>query len=157
MIVETGRVVAVETDVLWVETIQQSSCGTCAAKNGCGQGLMNRVFDGRRNQLKVPLGQFSAADFAVDDQVELGVQESALVSSAMVVYLLPLLSLIAGMALTSHWFASDGMAALGAGLGFTGGLGILRLYNLWLERRAASQTCLLGHALAPGVQQLEFS
>ncbi|MBD2858576.1 SoxR reducing system RseC family protein [Spongiibacter sp. KMU-158] len=156
MIVETGRVVAIEQQALWIETIQKSTCGSCTAKNGCGQGLMNRVMDGRRNQLKVPLGEFSAADFAIDDRVEMGVEESTLLSGALMVYLLPLFSMIAGMGLISQWDSRDGIAALGAALGFVFGLLVLRVYNRWLERRGRAQTVLLGRCRAAGVQTLDF-
>ena len=45
MLIETGRVVAVEAneEALWVETIRQSTCGSCAANKGCGHGLLNRA------------------------------------------------------------------------------------------------------------------
>ena len=52
MLVETGRVVAVEEDSLWVETIRQSTCGSCAAQKGCGHGLLNRYADGKRGYIQ---------------------------------------------------------------------------------------------------------
>ena len=35
---ETGRVVAVEPDAVWIEADRSAACGKCAARAGCGQG-----------------------------------------------------------------------------------------------------------------------
>jgi len=40
MLRESGRVVAIESDAVWVETIRSSLCGSCAAKAGCGQDYL---------------------------------------------------------------------------------------------------------------------
>lgn len=37
---ETGRVVAVDGDGLWLETLKKSTCGQCSARAGCGQQLL---------------------------------------------------------------------------------------------------------------------
>ena len=42
MILETGRIVAIEPEGVWVETIQKSACGSCKAEKGCGQSLINK-------------------------------------------------------------------------------------------------------------------
>lgn len=128
MITETGRVVGIDNDALWVETIQRSTCNSCSAQKGCGQGLMNKAFDGRRNQMRVLLQNQSADDFRLDDQVDIGIPERALVGGAMLVYLLPLLTMLVGMAASQSVFLGDIAAALGALLGFVGGLGLLRAH-----------------------------
>jgi sigma-E factor negative regulatory protein RseC len=128
MIAESGRVVGIDADALWVETIQRSTCGSCSAQKGCGQGLMNKVFDGRRNQLRVMLQNQSPSDFQLDDQVDIAIPERALVGGAMMVYLLPLVTMLVVMAITNEFFATDIAAAAGAFLGFVGGLAILRVH-----------------------------
>ena len=75
MLTETGRVVAVDADGVWVETIRQSTCGSCAAQKGCGHGLMNRISDGHRSLIRALPGRLSAGDCQVDDQVRISMPE----------------------------------------------------------------------------------
>ena len=133
VICERGRVVAADDNALWVETIQQSSCSSCAAKKGCGQGLMNSLHDGRRNQIRVALDGQSAGDYPIGSDVDIAIPESALLGGAFVVYLLPLLSMLGIMALVAQRYDSDGLAALGAVLGFLLGLMAVRLHA-WTSR-----------------------
>lgn len=143
MITESGRVVGIEDKALWVETIRRSTCGSCAAQKGCGQGLMNKFTDGRRNQLRVLLGSQSADAFHLDDEVEISIPERALIAGAMTVYLLPLFSMIAGMALASQYAPSDAIAALGALLGFVGGMVLVRLHAMYIHNKPAFQASVV--------------
>ena len=67
MLTETGRVVALEQDSLWVETIRQSTCGSCAVQKGCGHGLINQISDGSRSFIRVLPGSILPADCVIDD------------------------------------------------------------------------------------------
>jgi sigma-E factor negative regulatory protein RseC len=53
MILETGVVVAVESDGLWVETIQKSACEVCVAEKGCGQKFLSKLA-GKTVSIRVP-------------------------------------------------------------------------------------------------------
>ena len=156
MICERGRVVAVEDDALWVETIQQSSCSSCSAKKGCGQGLMNSLHDGRRNQVRVFLDGQSAGDYPVGSDVDIAIPESALLGGAFIVYLLPLLTMFVGMAMVSQWYQSDGLAALGAVLGFLLGLMGVRLHAWGSRNNPRFQPKVLGQHRAPPGDVLNF-
>lgn len=139
MISETGRVVGIDDDALWVETVSRSTCGGCVAQNACGQGVLNRYFSGRRNQLRVALGERSADEFSLNDEVDISIPEVALVGGAMVVYLLPLLTMLAAALLADHWWNGDVAAALGALLGFVMGMALVRAHGVWAGRRATFQ------------------
>ena len=130
---ERGRVVAIEEDALWVETIRQSTCGSCSARAGCGQGLLNRLGDGRRNHLRVLLGDCSPQDYRLDDPVEFSVSDNVLLKAAAVVYLMPLASMLVGMGLAHELSGSQGAAAIGALGGFALGFGLVRLHA-WYTR-----------------------
>lgn len=125
---ESGRVVAIEDDALWVETIRRSTCGTCAAQKGCGQGLLNKMGDGKRNHIRVLLDGVPASKFNLDDAVEFSVPDNVLLKAAALVYLLPLLAMLLGMGLAHEWFDSESMAALGALAGFAGGFLLVRFH-----------------------------
>lgn len=122
MIAETGRVVAIEPEGLWVETIQRSTCGTCAAEKGCGQSLMSRL-TGHTSYLWVLLDGRDSSAYQLGDEIQLGVPEEVVVKGSLFVYLLPLLSMILGSGLAHHFFASEGLSVLGGVLGLVlGGL-----------------------------------
>ena len=96
MMIESGRVVAVESDGLWVETIRKSTCGACAVQKGCGHGIINRLSDGSRNYLRVLPGDHSLSECSVDDQVRFAVPEAVILRGSLVVYVLPLLCMLFG-------------------------------------------------------------
>lgn len=128
MLTETGRVVAVDPDGLWVETIRQSTCGTCAAQKGCGHGLINRISDGKRSYIRVLPGGQSPGDLSVDDQVLISIPEEVILRGSLIVYMLPLLCMLAGAAAAAGFMHGnqDVLAALGAASGFVLGFGLVR-------------------------------
>jgi sigma-E factor negative regulatory protein RseC len=101
MILEAGRIVAVEPDVLWVETIQRSTCNTCRAEQGCGQSMMAKL-SGHTSYLRVLLQGRDSSDYQLGDEVQIGVPEAVVANGSLFVYLLPLLSMLlfSGFA---HW------------------------------------------------------
>jgi sigma-E factor negative regulatory protein RseC len=138
MISEAGRVVAVTTQSVWVETIQQSSCGACKASKGCGQGLLNEMYDGRRNHIEIQLDEDSPADLQVNDEVEICLSEQTLLMASSLVYLLPLIGLIGGGLLGQQLVVTDLvegelLTVLGSMAGFVAGL--------LLARWSASMQC----------------
>ncbi|MEQ5836978.1 SoxR reducing system RseC family protein [Marinobacter sp. NFXS9] len=123
MIEESGTVVAEIDDAVWVQTIRQSTCGSCSARKGCGQGALASMTDGRANQVRVhnPLGA------RVGDQVTLGIEESQLLKASLLVYAWPLVALLLGaMVAATLWPGQDGPAILGGALGLAVGFGALR-------------------------------
>ncbi|MGB1141003.1 MAG: SoxR reducing system RseC family protein [Halioglobus sp.] len=133
MLTETGRVVAVETESIWVETVRQSTCGSCAARKGCGHGIMNRYTDGRQAYIRVLPGERGLQDCRVDDQVRFAIPEDVLLRGSFIAYLLPLLSMIGG-AVGLNWLypaQGDVSAAVGAVAGLAAGFAVVR----WHARR----------------------
>lgn len=111
---EEGVVVAVTADGVWIETRRQSGCQSCSSRGGCGVGLMNKALNRRphtvRAQTHLPV--------QVGDHVRLLLPATALVQASLLMYLLPLLGLIAG-AMVGQWLlASNGGAIGGAAVGF---------------------------------------
>lgn len=122
MIAETGRIVAVEPNGLWVETIQRSTCGSCAAQKGCGTSLLARLA-GHSSYLWVLLDGRDPARYQLGDDIQLGIPEDVVVKGSLFVYLLPLLLMIVGSGLADAWSASEGLSVLGALVGLLfGGL-----------------------------------
>ncbi|MBN4055425.1 SoxR reducing system RseC family protein [bacterium AH-315-K03] len=143
MITETGRVIAVESNCLWVETIRQSTCGGCAVKKGCGHNLLNARGAGRRHQIRVLLNQQSPDDFSIDDDVQISIPEKALVQGALIVYLLPLITLLAGGMLVSLWWQGDVAAFIGSVIGFIVGIGLVKYHAILSRNNIDFQAVIL--------------
>jgi len=64
-LMETGRVVAVEADAVWIEADRSSACGRCAARAGCGQGALSKLLQQGKGRVRALSGaQLCAAHCA---------------------------------------------------------------------------------------------
>lgn len=115
MIEEPGRVVALEPGAVWVETLRKSTCSGCSARNGCGQGLMDRL--GAREKRGL-IRALSDMQLSVGDSVIVGVREDALLRGALLVYLFPLIALFASAVIASALSASEPYVILAGLAGF---------------------------------------
>ncbi len=145
MLYETGQVVAVEADGLWVETLKQSACAKCSAKAGCGQKLLASVHP-KHNMTFVKAVFFDGSEaksWSVGDQAILGVAKEALVKAALIAYLVPLLMMLLGIwALPEFvgsisFLSSEMLSLIGAVLGLIIGGLIVR----WHSRSASGKDC----------------
>lgn len=127
MICEQGRVVSVEGDVAFVEVIQQSSCQACSANKACGTKVLKGLFQTKRHYLKLPFSHLDQAP-CEGDSVEIEIDEAALLKSSFLVYILPLVSLVAMALLFDHWFHKELYSMFGAALGFVSALAVARYY-----------------------------
>ena len=128
MITETGRVVAVEQDCLWVETIQSSTCDSCSAQKGCGQSLIAK-WDGNTSFIRVLLQGRDPADYHLHDTITVGIPEQVVANGSLLVYLTPLLVMMAGL-MFGHWMQlGEGANILLALLGLVAGGLLVRLHS----------------------------
>ena len=154
MLVETGRVVALEDAAVWVETIRSSACGSCAARSGCG----HRTLAGELTQDKglvraLETESLVAADCSVDDWVEISIPNATLSKGALLLYAAPLLfaTLVALV-----------VEPLGEGAvigGFFAGLAIAFLSLRWTGAQAAIgvvEPLLTGRAVGSKAEAVEL-
>jgi sigma-E factor negative regulatory protein RseC len=135
MIEEQGRVVAVEAGAVWVETLRKSTCSSCSANAGCGQGLMDKLGVGNRRGYVRALTDLQ---LDIGDSVAIGIREELLLRGSVLVYLVPLLGLFAG-ALSIQALGGSELQVIGAGLG---GLLFSWLYIRWRSLRTADDPAL---------------
>ena len=128
MIRETGRVVAIEGDELWVETIQQSACQTCAAEKGCGQRLIAKA-TGKTTAIRVLPGLCNLESIKMNDQVVIGVPEKVVVNGTFLTYFLPLITMVTAVILLDQVSDNDVVVALGAFSGLLFGGALVRLHS----------------------------
>lgn len=145
MITETGRVVAVENDCLWVETIRRSACDTCSAEKGCGQKLIAKM-DGESSFLRVLLEGRPSSDYAIEDEVIIGIPNDIIASSSMIVYLTPLFFLIAGVVLAEQFGTSELSSILLGIASFAVGAAVVRLYSYYKRNDSRFQPFLVDGA-----------
>ncbi|ARS49830.1 SoxR reducing system RseC family protein [Ectopseudomonas hydrolytica] len=139
MIEEQGRVVALEPGAVWVETLRKSTCSSCSANAACGQGLMDRLGVGRQRGYVRAL---SDSPLSVGDTVVIGVREDLLVRSSLLVYLLPLLGLLAAALAADGLGLSEPLVILA---------GLLGLFFSWLLVRWRASRVAENPALQPVV------
>tara|TARA_R110002110_G_scaffold406421_1_gene626345 strand:- start:157754 stop:158230 length:477 start_codon:yes stop_codon:yes gene_type:complete len=158
MLTETARVVAVETDGVWVETIRRSTCGACAVQKGCGHGLMNRIGDGRRSYIRVLRNENSPVSCAVDDQVRISIPEDVILRGSVVVYMLPLACMLGGASAAANLVtgSADAAAAAGAVVGFAAGVLLVR-WHAWRHRNDRSLQPTLVDVVPAQVQALNVA
>ncbi|MGA7750069.1 MAG: SoxR reducing system RseC family protein [Gallionella sp.] len=115
-----------------VQANQGNGCEQCNGK-GCGTGKLAQLFCSKPRLFQVD-NQINAS---VGDQVIISVAEGAVLRGIGLVYLLPLMLLLAGAMLGNFWAAqteqSDGHAAVGALLGLAAGFALAR----WISSRQA--------------------
>ena len=100
MIHENATVVDVRPDALVVETIQQSTCGSCAARKGCGQGVLAKYLSSS-SYFHIALDGESpvSSTYRVGDSVTIAMDELALVRASMWLYLMPIMGFLLGAVL----------------------------------------------------------
>ena len=128
MLQEMGRIVAVESDALWVETIQQSTCGSCSAQKGCGQSLLSKIGI-KPTYIRVLLEGRDAAHYKVDSSVTIGIPNDIILKSSLFVYFTPILLMLVFAGIAHTTMNSEGLSILGGLLGFLVGGGVIRYHS----------------------------
>ncbi len=100
-------------------------------------------------------GREDPANCQVDDQVRIGIPEEVVLRGSLLVYLLPLLTALAGTALASSTAAGEGATIVGAALGFALGFGLVRLHA-WRHRDDTRLHPVLLEIVRPAATELSL-
>lgn len=133
MIEQQATVISREGNIVWVEAERQSTCGQCQARKGCGTGLLAKHVGQRFSRLAVNTDQ----PLEIGQRVMVSIPEQALLSGALMMYLLPLTGLFSA-AILARISGLGELAQIAAGL-----LGLCAGFY-WVKRQ------IKGHS--PGVQ-----
>lgn len=90
MIEEQALVVKIEGEYVWLETQRQSSCGHCSVKDGCGTQVLGKFLGNKMTAIRC----LNTLNLKVGEKVLIGIEESALVKGSLLLYLVPILSMI---------------------------------------------------------------
>lgn len=140
MIEELGRVLSVEPGAVWVETVRQSTCGSCQARAGCGQALLHKLAS-RSEQGFIRV--LSEQRHQVGDQVVIGIPEDAVVFGSVLLYMVPLGALFLFAIIAQSLGLSEPAIITCASLGLAGGLVLVR----WHGRRYSGDPRFQPHVL----------
>jgi sigma-E factor negative regulatory protein RseC len=114
-----------------VEAVGEGGCGQCSSEKGCGSSKLSQLFCTKPRQFKV----HNEANAAIGDEVQITLQDGVLLRSSLLVYVLPLVLLLAGGMLGSYWSndaaSKDGFAAMGSIIGLVAGFVIAQ----WVAKR----------------------
>lgn len=127
MLAETGKVVRFDGDSVWVRTIRHSVCGSCQARIGCGQRLLNQLV-GVSEDIRVRLNPLAVSEIKEGDLIEIGIEEGAIVAASMLAYGVPLLSLILSIILAEIAGASGVVLLLFCVIGLGAGVLVAQLF-----------------------------
>lgn len=119
MIEEIARVTAVHANNIDVQSDVKSSCSGCKQIDTCGSGQVAQALP----KLALSLSLKNSLNVAVGDKVVIGIPEKHLLSTALFVYLFPLIGLIM-FSVLGQWLVSQGIISgepLAIVLGFIGG------------------------------------
>ncbi len=125
MLEETGTVIEVTGSYAVIETQQRSACGQCSVS--CGTSVLAGLFKNRRQRVRLR----NHLGLRAGDRAVIGINESVLVSTAVMAYMLPLVLMILA-------------AALSHGMGFGDGVDFLAsMSGLFIGMRLANR--IMGH------------
>ena len=121
MIEQTAKVLRIENDVVVIEVKRQTACGSCSAKAGCGKSLLDNIFKVKPLLLSIP----NTIEAKENDDVIVGLNESAIVQASFYLYFFPLFIMIVSAMLSSFVFTdqySEILSIIAAAFGlFLGG------------------------------------
>ncbi|MFG1174452.1 SoxR-reducing system protein RseC [Erwiniaceae bacterium CAU 1747] len=145
MMREWATVVSWQNGVATLHSEIKTSCSSCSARKGCGSHMLNKLGPKNAHVMKIA----SPEPLIPGQRIELGIAEASLLSSALLVYMSPLVGLFILAGLFQMLFHSDLAAACGALLGGVGGFIIARGISNVLGRSASYQPVILSVALPP--------
>ena len=96
-----------------LEIERKTACGLCGQTRGCGNSIWGKLFAHQSTAFKAQ----NRINAKVGDSVIVGINESALLKSALLLYILPLASMLIGAILATQIYDTNGYAMLGALLG----------------------------------------
>ncbi|MFU9135752.1 SoxR-reducing system protein RseC [Erwinia tasmaniensis] len=151
MMREWATVVSWKDGIATLHSEMKTSCSSCSARKGCGSQVLNKL--GPKNAHVMTIA--SSEPLIAGQRIELGIAEKSLLSSALLVYMTPLVGLFLVAGLFQMLFHSDLAAAAGALLGGTGGFIIAKGVSVYLGKSASFQPVILSIALPPDALRVE--
>ena len=142
MLTESAVVIEYESGKAKVKCQSQSACGSCAARSACGNSALSELAgSGARGEHIFTIETITP--LKVGQLVEIGLSEHSLIKSALLMYCVPLFTLVFSTllfdSLFSHELVSVFFIFISTALSFLG----VRWYARKLNRKSAYQPVLM--------------
>ena len=137
MIEEQAEVVEIIGSQLVLQAQTQSACGSCSASKGCGTSVLSKVIGRKFTRFEAE----NNIDAEVGDTVMDGISEDALLRGSMVMYVVPIMSMLV-FSLAANYFleAAVGYRDLAiAASGLTGLIFGALLAKRYFQRQSSRQ------------------
>lgn len=120
-------------NIATLEIMRQAPCGICGQTRGCGNSLWGKIFAHKSSTFKAK----NFINAQVGDGVIVGIDEQVVLKGALLLYALPLATMMIGALLSTSIFAKtpsqgDLYAVIGAVIGLTLGF-------VWVKGHTASR------------------
>jgi sigma-E factor negative regulatory protein RseC len=96
-----------------IEVVRKTACGLCGQTRGCGNAVWGKLFAHKTTSFKAQ----NTIDAKTGQSVIVGIDEKALMKSALILYILPLVTMFIGAILALQVSNSDLAAMFGAVVG----------------------------------------
>lgn len=118
MIEEHAVILSTESDegnqsVATIEVVRQTACSLCGQTRGCGNAIWGKLFAHKTTSFKAQ----NNINAKTGQSVIVGIDEKALIRSALLLYIVPLVTMFIGAILALQITDSDLSAMLGAVVG----------------------------------------
>lgn len=100
-----------------IEVVRKTACGICGKTRGCGNAIWGKLFAHKMTAFKAQ----NNIGAQIGQGVIVGIDESAVMKSALLLYMLPLVTMFIGAILISQLHASDIAGIIGAVIGLIAG------------------------------------
>jgi sigma-E factor negative regulatory protein RseC len=147
MMKEWATVISWQNGIALLRCEPHSGCGSCNVRTGCGNHLLNELVSESEHQLQIAISQ----PLEPGQKVEIGISEGSLLRSAVLVYLTPLIGLIAGGALFQALLITDAFTVFGAISGACLGFLLARSLATRIAGQGDYQPAILQIGLPPAV------
>ena len=88
-----------ETGLVWVKCQSQSACGACSAREACGTASLSEL-NGKRGEHIFTLE--TIMPLRAGQMVEIGLEEKSMLFSALLMYIVPLFTLLVATLLSNY-------------------------------------------------------
>ncbi|MFV1921787.1 MAG: SoxR reducing system RseC family protein [Methylotenera sp.] len=130
-------------EIATIEVVRKTACGLCGKTRGCGNAIWGKIFAHNNTSFKAR----NIINARVGQHVIVGIDENALMKSALLLYIVPLVTMLIGTILMSQLYESDIAQMLGAFLGLIIGF-------FWVKGHTAGQLYYQKHQ--PKVLRLDI-
>ncbi len=140
MMKENAVVIGYQDGMATVKCQSQSACGSCAAKSGCGTSALSKLTGEKNGHI---LQVATIMPLKAGQLVEIGLPERSLLVSALLLYVVPLLTILSAALISENLFKHELVSAIF--IFFTTALSfvIVRSYTQKLNKKPAYQPVLL--------------